>query len=66
MAGDANQKVTQDNLSQRCMGIHSNVKLLEDAIDRLEQDIGVLQDRKQRLERCEHFLLGGSTGNRNK
>lgn len=48
MAGDANQKVTQDNLSQRCMAIHSYIKLLEDAIDRLDQDIGVLQNRKQR------------------
>ncbi|KAI5727539.1 hypothetical protein M8J77_003521 [Diaphorina citri] len=49
MAGDANQKITQDHLSQRCMSIHSYIKLLEDAIDRLDQDIGVLQNRKQRL-----------------
>ncbi|KAL1453242.1 hypothetical protein WDU94_007402 [Cyamophila willieti] len=49
MAGDANQKITQDNLSQRCMGIHNYIKLLEDTIDRLDQHTQVLQNRKQRL-----------------
>uniref|UniRef100_A0A8D9AML6 Uncharacterized protein n=1 Tax=Cacopsylla melanoneura TaxID=428564 RepID=A0A8D9AML6_9HEMI len=49
MAGDANQKITQDNLSERCMSIHNYIKLLEDTIDRLDQDTEVLQNRKQRL-----------------
>uniref|UniRef100_A0A8D8THD4 Uncharacterized protein n=1 Tax=Cacopsylla melanoneura TaxID=428564 RepID=A0A8D8THD4_9HEMI len=48
MAGDANQKITQDNLSERCMSIHNYIKLLEDTIDRLDQDTEVLQNRKQR------------------